>query len=170
MSPELLTHAPGTIFVRHAVETDLAALSELIASWAEVGLMLPRDHLELAASVGNFVVAERMNETHEHELIACGALEVISSGKLAEIRSVAVNDSARGTGTGAAIVNALVEKAHQIGISDVVLLTKTPGFFSRCGFSVIPAGSIPENFLTRLGVQGRSLEARTAMRAPNNSD
>lgn len=166
MAPELLMLAPGTILVRHAVATDLSALSDLISSWAEVGLMLPRDHKDLESSCEDFVIAERLSEAGEHELIACGALEVIRAGQLAEIRSVAVNSSARGTGTGAAVVNALVEKARAQNIEKVVLLTKTPGFFERCGFIELPEADLPEAFRARLAVQGRTLENRTAMRAP----
>lgn len=163
MSPEVL--APGSIFIRHAVSTDTSAITELIAGWAEAGLMLLRDHNEVVCEIDGYVVAERLCKDGQHELVACGALEIVHAGSLAEIRSVAVDSTVRGTGTGAGVVHALLDKARAMGIGQVVLLTKTPGFFARCGFEEIGMHELPPAFVARLTVQDRSLDGRHAMRA-----
>jgi amino-acid N-acetyltransferase len=58
-------------------------------------------------------------------------------GDLAEVRSLVVDQSARGMGLGKEIVEALVERAYTLGIKRVFCLTFEVDFFVRCGFDII---------------------------------
>ena len=89
------------------------------------------DHLETAvvARVGDRVVAS-------------AALEIYSDGTL--LRSVAVEESLRGSGLGQRIVRAALDLARQRGATSVYLLTTTAeSFFPRFGFRRIPRADVP---------------------------
>jgi amino-acid N-acetyltransferase len=58
-------------------------------------------------------------------------------GDLAEVRSLVVDQSARGMGLGKAVVEALIERAYTLGIRRVFCLTFESDFFARCGFEEI---------------------------------
>ena len=58
-------------------------------------------------------------------------------GDLAEVRSLVVDSSARGLGLGKAIVEELIVRAKQLGVSRVFCLTFEVEFFTRCGFEII---------------------------------
>jgi amino-acid N-acetyltransferase len=58
-------------------------------------------------------------------------------GDLAEVRSLVVDQNARGMGLGKAVVEALVERAYTLGIRRVFCLTFEVDFFARCGFEEI---------------------------------
>ena len=56
-----------------------------------------------------------------------------------------VAHAARGTGLGIALVETIEDAAAAMGISQLVLLTRTARpFFERRGYSVIPRESAPE--------------------------
>jgi amino-acid N-acetyltransferase len=56
---------------------------------------------------------------------------------LAEVRTLAVDDGARGLGVGSAIVRALLDDARTAGIARVFCLTFEVPFFARLGFEEI---------------------------------
>lgn len=138
---------------------DAPDIAALINEWAAQGLTLARSEREVRDAIDQFMVVR------DHAgLAACGAL-VEWPPRVAEVRSVAVAPRARGNGAGRAVVAALVQRAARLGIETVVLLTKTPGFFERCGFEAIPATELPPTFLAcAIDAQGRSTAGRVAMR------
>ncbi len=138
---------------------DAGAIAALINEWAAQGLTLARSEREVADAIEQFVIVR-----DDEGVAACGAL-VEWPPRIAEIRSVSVAARARGNGAGRAVVKALIEKAERLGIDTLVLLTKTPGFFERCGFEVIPAEELPPTFIAlAIDGQGRSMAGRIAMR------
>ena len=82
-------------------------------------------------------------------IIAAGALHVMW-GDLAEVRSLVVDQSARGLGLGKAIVDALVERAASLGINRVFCLTFEVDFFSRCGFETISDVPVDEETFAQM--------------------
>jgi len=56
---------------------------------------------------------------------------------LAEIRTVAVDESKRGSGVGHLIVDELLDRARQLGAARVFVLTFAVSFFARHGFTEI---------------------------------
>ena len=96
--------------------------------------LLGRAHLPtagVAQSLPHFIVAER-----EGELIGVAGLEVYGASAL--LRSVAVEDSWRGTGVGRTLIDRALGQARQAGIHDIFLLTTTAEhYFPRFGFACV---------------------------------
>ncbi|GAB4384024.1 MAG: hypothetical protein Kow0022_05410 [Phycisphaerales bacterium] len=130
-----------------------------MAYWADRGLTIRRSLREVITNIDDFVVS-----IHRQRVVGCGALETVSSD-LGEIRSIAVAEHATRVGGGRAVVDALIAKAHARGLSQVVLLTKTPEFFARFGFEPIPHDQVPEAYRSLIArQQGRTMEGKVAMR------
>jgi amino-acid N-acetyltransferase len=79
--------------------------------------------------VQEFVVAEN----DEGVVIGCGAMHVIWED-LAEVRTLAVDPSARGTGAGHALLELLLDRAKAVGVTRVFCLTFEVEFFAAHGF------------------------------------
>ena len=119
----------------------------MVFDWAEPGDLpqilqlleranLPTDDLgpEL---LGVFLVARR-----DGRVIGSGGLEPF--GDIALLRSVAVDPTARGSGLGSRIVQALERKAEHLGIDNVFLLTTTATeFFRAQGYAATPREGAP---------------------------
>lgn len=119
------------MMIRPAQSTDLSAVQALLKSY-----QLPLDDLE--KHLATAVVAE-----DDGRLVATAALEVYGSEAL--LRSVAVAENQRRTGLGGQIVQAILELAHQQGISEVYLLTETAAdYFPRFGFQPITRAEVAE--------------------------
>ncbi|WP_146441586.1 argininosuccinate lyase [Vibrio kanaloae] len=127
--------------VRSARLTDIEALEGMVAYWANMGENLPRSRNELVRDIGSFAVAE-----HHGEVTGCASLYVYDSG-LAEIRSLGVEAGWQGQGQGTAIVQHLVDKARQMAIKKVFVLTRTPEFFMKHGFLPTSKSLLPEKVL-----------------------
>jgi len=95
-------------------------------------VLLQHQLVGLYERVQEFIVSE----SYDGRVIAAGALHVMW-GDLAEVRSLVVDSSARGLGLGKAIVEELIVRATQLGVSRVFCLTFEVEFFTRCGFEII---------------------------------
>ncbi|MCB9844575.1 MAG: GNAT family N-acetyltransferase [Phycisphaeraceae bacterium] len=152
------TPPAGQVNVRSAVPRDAAEICRLVNAWADQGLTLRRTQEEIRANSGEFVVAERGDG-----LIACGALAVFSPA-LAEIRSIAVDPAATGSGAGRLVVAFLMDLARVFEIDELVLLTKIPAFFAKFGFRSISPEDLPRVFVEEaIAGRGRTIVGRTVM-------
>ncbi|PMH46275.1 argininosuccinate lyase [Vibrio sp. 10N.286.49.B3] len=131
----------SAVKVRPARLTDIEALEGMVAYWANMGENLPRSRNELVRDIGSFAVAE-----HHGEVTGCASLYVYDSG-LAEIRSLGVEAGWQGQGQGKAIVQHLVDKARQMAIKKVFVLTRTPEFFMKHDFIPTSKTLLPEKVL-----------------------
>lgn len=87
-------------------------------------------------SLPHFIVAER-----EGELIGVAGLEVYGASAL--LRSVAVEDSWRGSGVGRTLIDRALDQARLAGIEDVFLLTTSAErYFPRFGFSCVSRSEV----------------------------
>jgi amino-acid N-acetyltransferase len=123
--------------LRRASLRDIPALLDLINSYAERQIMLPRTEFELAENIRDFVVAWRGGE-----LVACGALHFYSPAS-GEIRSLAVAPSLKGGGLGRAIVEALEREARENDLESLFAFTYVPAFFRKLGFEEVDRGELP---------------------------
>lgn len=90
----------------------------------------------------HFWVAERGGRIE-----GAGGLE--QYGDAALLRSLVVTHAARGSGLGIALVETIERAAATMGISRLVLLTRTArAFFEHRGYSVIPRESAPDAIRT----------------------
>jgi amino-acid N-acetyltransferase len=123
--------------VRNAEVPDAKAIYALISDYAERDRMLFRSMADIYENLQAFAVAEL-----DGDVVGCCALEVVWSD-LAEIKSLAVDESRRGAGVGKALVTEAVEKARQLGLPQVFALTLEPDFFEKLGFEIIEKDALP---------------------------
>ena len=123
---------------RKATFADVEAIYELVAAYAEQGVMLARSRNTLYETLRDMVVAIDDDGT----LAGVGGLHVIWD-RLAEVRTMAVSPHKRRRGIGAEIVKRLMEDGEQLGIEKYFTLTYQPEFFKALGFEVINKEELP---------------------------
>ncbi len=119
--------------VRPARTGDVRAIRGLVDANVASGRLLDKATVTLYEDIQEFVVAELAGGAR---VIGCGALHVMWED-LAEIRTIAVNQNYRGEGAGYLIVETLLARAREVGVSRVFVLTFAVKFFGRLGFEEI---------------------------------
>ncbi|MFE4082052.1 amino-acid N-acetyltransferase [Paenarthrobacter sp. YIM B13468] len=122
----------STFSLRPARTSDVAAIKRLVAPLAEQRILMAKETVAYYESLQEFRIAESQNG----DVIGCGALHVMWED-LAEIRTLAAADTWRGRGVGHVLVEDLLEKAKELGVSRVFCLTFEVDFFKRHGFEVM---------------------------------
>lgn len=118
------------VTVRPASEQDWEAIAALLTA-ARLPLAGGREH------VTGFLTAWQ-----GPDLVGVAGLEIYGDAGL--LRSVAVTESARGTGLGQQLVWQVLRTARERGLKTVALLTTTaPGFFPRFGFTKADRNQLP---------------------------
>lgn len=117
--------------VRSANTSDVAKIRQIANPLVEKRVLLGKELVELYESIQEFVVAEL-----DGEVVGFGALHVMWED-LAEVRTLAVSESAQRRGVGAALLRELLERARLLGIHRVFCLTFETGFFVSHGFEEI---------------------------------
>jgi amino-acid N-acetyltransferase len=133
---------PGGITLRTADASDAKKLYALIQANLAEGHLLPRRLDELTVRAGRFVVAVR-----GRKIIGCAELAPLSA-QVAEVRSLAVDASARGGRVGVAIVDELRRRARREGFEKLCAFTHAPGYFIHIGFSIVPHLWLAEKVFT----------------------
>jgi amino-acid N-acetyltransferase len=123
--------------VRPAKIADARAINALINEYAEQDMMLFRSLADIYENLRSFHVAEE-----DGRIVGCCALQIIWSD-LAEIKSLAVDQSKKGTGIGKALVEASLAHAEDLGLPRVFALTLEPAFFERLGFKKVDRDALP---------------------------
>jgi amino-acid N-acetyltransferase len=119
--------------VRQARTRDVPVIRALIDQNVGSGRLLAKHTVNLFEDVLEFSVAlSSVDDT----VVGCGALHVLWED-LAELRTVAVDERSRGAGIGHLIVDDLLDRARQVGVSRVFVLTFAVQFFASHGFSEI---------------------------------
>jgi len=125
------------VVVHRATLSDVEAMHELVNTFAQKGLMLPRSRNQFYQDIRDFFVAEKGGE-----FAGCGALHV-TWVDLGEIRSLAVEERFQGNGVGARIVEALLADARSLNLPRVFALTYQQGFFAHFGFCELDKDQLP---------------------------
>jgi amino-acid N-acetyltransferase len=128
----------GTLDVRPAVVTDAPVIHDLIVRYQQAGHLLPRSLGDIATHASRFVVSMK-----DGTLIACAELAPLSRG-VAEVRSLVVDEAARGLGVGRIVVDQLRRRARGNHDRTLCAFTHDPRFFVRLGFSIVPHFWLPE--------------------------
>ena len=132
----------GGITLRTGDASDARRLLALIQANREEGHLLPRTLDELTIHVDRFVVAVKARR-----IIGCAELAPLSA-QVAEVRSLAVDASARGGRVGVAIVDELRRRARRDGFEKLCAFTHAPGYFIHMGFSIVPHLWLAEKVFT----------------------
>ncbi len=117
--------------IRPARTSDIKGIRTLIDTYAVGKRLLTKETVTLYESVQEFSVA-----IENGEVVGCGALHVLWED-LAEVRTVAVIERLRGTGVGHQLMQAIEERAREIGVKRIFCLTFETTFFGRHGFEEI---------------------------------
>jgi amino-acid N-acetyltransferase len=126
------------VTVRAARISDMRQVEQIVNGFARDNLMLPKRHEELVRLFREFVVAVDADD----RVLGCGALRVYNE-ELAEVASLAVEESAHGAGIGRRIVERLIDDGRALGLTTVFALTLQEVFFQRLNFRTVPRESFP---------------------------
>ena len=130
------------ITLRTADASHAPRLHAIIAANLVEGHLLPRTLVEITAHAGRFVVALR-----GRKIVGCAELAPLST-QVAEVRSLAVDESARHSGVGTMLVEELRQRARREGFEKLCAFTHVPGYFMQKGFSIVPHLWLPEKVRT----------------------
>ncbi len=125
--------------IRPARAEDVPGILALVNEHARRGDLLPRTADSITATLDDWLIAKDAGG----EIVACGSLYAYSAG-LAEVRSLAVLDRAKGGGWGSTLVKGLILEARRRGIVTLFALTRAVKFFQRAGFHVSDRQRFPE--------------------------
>ena len=120
--------------------SDIPAMQVLVASEVKEGIILNRSEDEVATNIRSYVLAK-----DGEKLVGYTALHVHSK-RLAEIRSLIVDEKYRGQKIGQRMIDFTLDEAKALGVEeDVLVLTYLPAFFEKLGFNEINKELIPEH-------------------------
>lgn len=125
--------------IRPAHPEDTDDILQLVNDHARRGDLLPRTAASIRDTLDDWLIAR--DETGE--LVACVSL-LAYSPVLAEVRSLAVHDRAKGGGWGSTLVKALIIEARRRGVITLFALTRAVSFFQRAGFQISSRERFPE--------------------------
>jgi amino-acid N-acetyltransferase len=123
---------------RQAAVADAAAVHRLISDNLETGHLLPRTMDDILEHAARFVVADC-----EGSVIACAELAPLSA-TVAEVRSLVVDQHARGNHIGPRLVTELASGAVSRGFATLCAFTHQPSHFVKMGFTIVPHMWVPE--------------------------
>ena len=135
-----MRHAP--ILLETGDQSNARRLHALITANLEEGHLLPRTLKELAVHAERFTIAVK-----GRRIVGCAELAPLSPS-VAEVRSLAVDASARGAGVGTQIVEELRRRARREGFEKLCAFTHAPGYFIQMGFSIVPHTWLVEKVFT----------------------
>ncbi len=123
-----------------ATLSDIPQMQALVVSEVKDGIILNRTEDEVATNIRSYVLAKDGNK-----LVGYTALHV-HSRRLAEIRSLIVDEAYRGQKVGQRMVQFALDEARVLGVAeDVLVLTYLPQFFLKLNFKEIGKEVIPEH-------------------------
>jgi len=127
--------------IRPATIDDRDSALALIEQFFSRGKILSRTLDELEHVLANGYVA-----LQEERVVGFVTLEICSQ-KLAEIRSLVVDDSVQGQGLGRRLVETCVKRARERGVFEVMAVSSSEDFFRTCGFDFTLLGEKKAFFL-----------------------
>ena len=125
--------------IRPARPEDIPGILALVNEHARRGDLLPRTAESIREALGDWLLAK----DDDGEIVACVALFAYSP-TLAEVRSLAVRDGAKGSGWGSTLLKEIILEARQRGIITLFALTRAVRFFERGGFHISDRQRFPE--------------------------
>ena len=128
-------HKKGRI--RPARMSDVRPIHAMLSYFAGKNLMLPRSISSLYDHLRDFVVYEE-----GEQILGIFALHICWDN-LAEIRSLAVDESRQKAGIGRLLVQSCLDEAESLEIRQVFVLTYQAAFFRKFGFKDTDKQNLP---------------------------
>ena len=123
---------------RRAEGSDAPAIHKLISDNREVGHLLPRTLDDVVDHAPRFIVSEA-----DRRVIGCAELAPLSS-TVAEVRSLVVDQEARGNRIGPRLLTELASAGIAQGFFTLCAFTHQPSHFVKLGFTIVPHMWVPE--------------------------
>ena len=123
--------------VDRAKISDATAIHKMVNYFADKGEMLPRALSDIYENIRDYFVVR-----DDEKVTACAALHV-NWLDLAEIRSLAVDESKQKKGIGSLLVQACLDDAKNLDIPTVFCLTYKPALFEKHGFQLVDKMELP---------------------------
>lgn len=124
--------------VRTATDDDIESIHEIVNTYVGDGTLLSRSLEDIAASIGNFYVADVNGEM-------AGVISYHDyGGHLKEVRSLAVKKSFLRRGIGSLLLKRLITDLMAANSPTLFVLTYAPEFFRKNGFVDINMDTLPE--------------------------
>lgn len=129
-----------TYRIRTAGFEDAEGIFRLVKDYPDE--LLPRALSDIVQNIDRFLVSEVLGEVAG--TVSWQILPEIGMSRdpSVEIKSLAVRKDLRGSGIGAALVRAAVERIEAVHPARIIALTFSPAFFSRMGFVETPKESL----------------------------
>jgi len=119
---------------------DIPTMQKIVEEKVKEGIILKRSDDEIATNIRSYILAKE-----EERVVGYAALH-IHSPRLAELRSLIVDEAYRGSHIGKRLVEFTLSEARELRVSEEVLvLTYLPEFFKKMGFMEISKEAIPEH-------------------------
>lgn len=134
----------AAVEIREARTGDVRMIRHLVDTYAANRILLSKATVTLFEDVQEFYVAEV-----DGVVVGCGALHVLWED-LAEVRTLAVDQSNRGRGIGDLLLRRLLQQARHLGVARVFCLTFEREFFSRHGFAEIDGAPVSHDVFEQL--------------------
>ncbi len=125
------------MIIRKAKVTEAKRIKEIIDIHAQRGMMLSRQLDDIYASIRDFAVCEI-----DQKVVGVSALTVFTE-ELAEIRSLAVEDTYRHRNIGSHLLEFCVTEAIDYNINQIFTLTYISQYFKKLNFKPIPKDQLP---------------------------
>jgi amino-acid N-acetyltransferase len=130
------------IVLRPATPDDVPEIHRLICDNLEAGHLLPRTGEDIQRHAPRFVVAQI-----EERVVGCAELAPLDD-RVAEVRSLVVEDTFRGRRIGTELVRHIAGAANERGFESLCAFTHEPAHFVRLGFSIVPHMWVPAKIAT----------------------
>jgi len=129
------------VTIRGARLSDIGTVEGMATYWANSGENLPRQHEDLMKNINLFAMSEK------HGLITGTGSLYVYDNNLAEIRTLGVDTGWQRQKHGTGIVNYLKDKASNMDIKRLFVITRVPEFFEKQGFKRIDFSLLPEGVI-----------------------
>lgn len=125
--------------IRKARKTDITGIHALLEPFWKRGLILQRTEDDIRAGLKQFYICPQDDDT------IAGVISYHDYGKhLKEIRSLAVRDTDSRKGVGSLLVRHLIKQLSREGTPKIFVLTYSPVFFIKNGFTPVDKETLPE--------------------------
>ena len=131
------------ITYRRARPSDTRSILNLIGFYSAKGLMLPRPFAQIIEKIRDFHVATQENGSGPPGVKGVVALHPVGED-LAEIRSLAVEESLIGKGIGKQLMKACIGDANEMQLNRIFALTYQTAFFNKLGFQQVEKLTLPQ--------------------------
>ncbi|MFK5968846.1 MAG: amino-acid N-acetyltransferase [Candidatus Marithrix sp.] len=125
--------------IRNATIDDVGGILELIKPLEKAGILVRRSREKLEMEIDYFTVQER-----DGMVVACAALYPFMDEEIAELACLAVHKHYHGADRGGILLNFLEQKAQQLKIRQIfILTTQTAHWFQERGFQIANLQDLP---------------------------